>query len=526
MPVSKIVSVCALLLFSSSILLPDVAHAQGQTPAPVQDMAFMRAGQYLYIQGGDFSVNTTQKSLASQLFALDLSTSWSVSSPPWKALADGPPARSFYGVSTPDNQTLITFMVQPPATYNMAKYDVQQNTWQLSPVTNNDTSSYGIRPVVDPNTGLIYFAGVNNMDIFNPQTNVWTYNSIPPSILTSKYFAGAVYNVARKTIMHLGGYNYGIAGSFESTAYISEYSPSTITYSTLITTGDPPSPRADHCMAVSEDGGIVVVFGGRLSPTLPKFTGTFYILDVATKVWKQGTALTPRIYMACVIVGNQFVAWGGFDGNETITGPPIVFDLTLNQWVSTYTAPSYYPTSTKPGSNSSSSPTGSTDSGSSNSSTPPAGSKTSSFGAIIGGVVGGIALFALVGVTFYYKGRKNERLRNEALTQSRMINEAERVNEVERTNNKQPKTPKSSHLETNHSSDAAPPQYQDAINSAGRSPRSPAMITTPGGPQEYPAAGRSPQCIFNDDIPLIESSSTRRNPQNSDMSYDQQEYHS
>ncbi|KAG0316977.1 hypothetical protein BG000_004667, partial [Podila horticola] len=47
------------------------------------------------------------------------------------------------------------------------------------------------------------------------------------------------------------------------------------------------------------------------------------------------------LYTVCVIIGDQFLAWGGSNGNFTIDGPPIIYSLTQKQWVGSYTAPAY-----------------------------------------------------------------------------------------------------------------------------------------------------------------------------------------
>ncbi|KAG0002186.1 hypothetical protein BGZ65_002849 [Modicella reniformis] len=42
--------------------------------------------------------------------------------------------------------------------------------------------------------------------------------------------------------------------------------------------------------------------------------------------------------MACTVVGQQFLAWGGSDGKNIISGPPVVFDLSKDQWVNGFMA--------------------------------------------------------------------------------------------------------------------------------------------------------------------------------------------
>jgi len=162
-------------------------------------------------------------------------------------------------------------------------------------------------------------------------------------------------------------------------------------------------------MAASDDGNTVVVYGGRspYTPTTPtNFTNTFFVLDVPTGKWTQGPNGDLRAYMACIIVGDQFIAWGGTDGVNTWDITPKIFDLTKMLWVTNYTAPSYYLNAPKSSSGAATSP-GSTSTtlprpGSSGSST----SKSSNMGAILGGALGGLAVIGLAGAVFWYLKRK------------------------------------------------------------------------------------------------------------------------
>lgn len=153
-----------------------------------------------------------------------------------------------------------------------------------------------------------------------------------------------------------------------------------------------------------------MVYGGRSpnSPVTPpsNFTNTFFVLDVPTGKWTQGPNGDLRAYMACIIVGDQFIAWGGTDGISTLSTPPRIFDLTKMLWVTTYTAPSYYftaPTSSS-GVPPSSTPSTNPLPGTSGSKT----STSSNMGAILGGALGGLAVIGLAGAVFVYLKRKEK----------------------------------------------------------------------------------------------------------------------
>lgn len=64
-------------------------------------------------------------------------------------------------------------------------------------------------------------------------------------------------------------------------------------------------------------------------------------------LWTQGPSLSePRASAACVLAGNTFIAWGGSNGQRTVDGTPILYDLSTNQYVISYTPPSSYASNT------------------------------------------------------------------------------------------------------------------------------------------------------------------------------------
>ncbi|KAG0242842.1 hypothetical protein BGX31_011505 [Mortierella sp. GBA43] len=303
-------------------------------------MAFARAGQYFYFQGGFYQVTATLPLVTPQLVALPLNESWSTSSPPWKQLAIGNAYADHIAVATAD--TFITFVLQTPS-LNLGRYNIQTNTWSYSVSTPPEALNSGFRPVVDPTSNIIYIAGSSKMNIYNPQKDQWTSQPLPSNVLTQRIFGGAVYNTLRKSILYFGGYS----STFEAQTYITEYTIGTGSWSIYNTTGDIPPPIADFCMATSDDGNTIAIFGGRFF-TIDRFkvpdvfSGLLYVLDVQQKTWSKLVNVSPRAYTGCQIVNNQFIAWGGKDDKDAVLAAkePLIFDLGKRLWVDTYTPPS------------------------------------------------------------------------------------------------------------------------------------------------------------------------------------------
>ena len=115
--------------------------------------------------------------------------------------------------------------------------------------------------------------------------------------------------------------------------------------------------------------------------------------------------------MGCLIVGDQFLVWGGSDGVNTYKTPPIIFDFVTNQWVDTYTPPSYllnWPKATttliggaKPTTNSA--PLGPA------TNTPVA--KSNNLGAILGGTFGALFVIAVSAMVYLFLKRREDKIK-------------------------------------------------------------------------------------------------------------------
>ncbi|KAG0341309.1 hypothetical protein BG000_009549 [Podila horticola] len=386
------------LLALATCLLSLIATVLAQTPSPVQEMGFARVGSKLYIQGGKFEINSTVTNTTGQLFSLDLATAWSTAAPAWKSLAPGSQMFFMNAVSAPDNSSFYTIYVAVGNSFVFTKYDISLDQWLPSYMTNNSTESRTItRPVINPQTGLVYLDGSSYMNVFNLMSQSLVQNTVPPNTFTSRLFSGAVFNAPRNSVMYFGGLNYSVNWDLDAT-YVTEYNIGLDTWSNF----------------VNDDGTKIVVFGGRIptnTSTSPPtdFTGTLHILDVPTGQWTQGPSGDIRLYMACVIVGDQFIAWGGSKGGGyTYNGPPVVFDLTKMQWVTTYTPPAYLLNAPK----TTTAAPGATSAGPHvTSPTMAPSTNDSNLGAILGGTFGSLFVIALAALIYVYVLRRKDKVK-------------------------------------------------------------------------------------------------------------------
>ncbi|KAF9921926.1 Leucine-zipper-like transcriptional regulator 1 [Linnemannia zychae] len=335
----------------SLLSFPSPTHAQNDFPVGSRRMGFTTLNDALYIQGG-FDTDAS-----GQFVSLDLSTSWPVTAPAWTILKDGQltshlalapisagsnggPKGSILSVGgmTANNQ-MPTFFVM---------YDINSSSWTttLNSVKSQYPTLEGHAAIADPNTGLVYIIGgyngtsvYNSLSVFDPKsrTLVSQQSSNAANSLTD---VGAVWSTERNSILTFGGSRAPPAATNAIGSDMMEYNVNTKQWKTLSTSGDVPPARLDHCMASSEDGSKIVLFGGTVDGNT--YFNTIYILDVKSGKWKQGTqAPVPRTRMACAFHSYQFIAWGGSSGtsrNTMLTNQPIVYDLNTDKWVDNYNA--------------------------------------------------------------------------------------------------------------------------------------------------------------------------------------------
>ncbi|KAF9346920.1 hypothetical protein BGX26_001548 [Mortierella sp. AD094] len=292
-----------------------VTFAAAQVPNPVAWMAYTTVDEEtLYIQGGGKDSSITS---VNQFFALDLThLSWNTSNPPWKALSLGSgtqaaPTDSEHSMTvSKDKQSLIIW----GRLTGISVYNITGGFWFApSSMPLNSNILDGLQVVTDPGSGLIYIPsgagkGLSMMQ-YDPSTGNNQVLPMPAQIANYSFkHYSAVWSTQRSTILLYGGYPK---------------------YNRTI-------PRR-------------LLFGGATFNLQP--LGGIYILDVQSMSWTKGTDIGPslnRMNMACTNAGDNFVAWGGGQGNDNISslGTPVIYNLKTNQWTTQFSLP--VPTSAIP----------------------------------------------------------------------------------------------------------------------------------------------------------------------------------
>ncbi|KAG0024962.1 hypothetical protein BGZ81_007530 [Podila clonocystis] len=334
--------------------------------------AYTQAGGKLYFHGGEDGSGA----VSDNLYALDLTKSWTTIAPAWSQLRKSPFTNSYHvATHSADNKTL--FLIgrnddkknsrPPPAFVN--QYSIDTNTWTvgsaaLVTVTATPpnpgfmtTNRRDFQGALDPVTGKYVFVGgnedlsqFNKQDVFEPETRRVSEREMPvqAGVVNMGYYQGGALawlkNGADSSIYALGGYSPNNT-EWTSLGNLFKFSWVTETWTLALTpaaTVNPP-PRQYHCAASNADGSKAVIFGGWAPPgnLTALALNDLWILDAATLVWKQGASV-PRGnvgYPACTIAGNQLIVWGGFqylNSSPPDATPMRIYDISLDKWITTY----------------------------------------------------------------------------------------------------------------------------------------------------------------------------------------------
>lgn len=170
---------------------------------------------------------------------------------------------------------------------------------------------------------------------------------------------------------------------------------------------------SEFIFLVDEDGTKIVIYGGCLRNNT--IVGELWILNVVTYTWSQAASGPPRSHSACTIAGDQFLIWGGKTDSEVLApSEMLIYNIAKAEYVTQYTPPAFYkdrlpppalrrvtapwPTKTLTSWGDAGSATNGDGKGSS-------ATKEETTSAIVGGVVGGLALLGAFAGIFFLRRR-------------------------------------------------------------------------------------------------------------------------
>ncbi|KAF9291399.1 hypothetical protein BGZ88_006911 [Linnemannia elongata] len=397
-------------------------------PAPNMPSAFLGVASatgedQIFFHGGQ--LNTQKVQYSNELYSLDVTKPWPISSPAWTNLtstaAVGGPAVGGHSAAM-SNDLKSLYLTAPSGDATGAfwfKYDIQGKTWTAKPAPAAQAPVWANRReaqlVTDPATGAIWYIGgatsagdTNEVDKF--LNDDWSAN-VPtvkkdagssgtgaPAIMGS-YSAGTSHLIDSK-IYIFGGFASASSSprtyqTFQTLPWL-DISTSPPTIGTQFTLGAVPPPRQDHCSVLTSSKKIII-YGGYDANSKTTFSDV-WSLDLVTLTWQQIVTINssrPRSGHTCNIVGANMVVFGGRNGTEIGYSRDIqVYDVMLSSWMGSY-AP-------KPDTTAISDPLPGGVNG-------PGGNHSAlSSAALIGIIIGSIALLACLAGAFIYRRRQRK----------------------------------------------------------------------------------------------------------------------
>ncbi|KAF9904129.1 hypothetical protein EC991_003006 [Linnemannia zychae] len=347
-----VIGVVSLAL--SLALFSTPTHAQDHITT-VSDPGYVRFQDKFYVVGGGLIREVKDRGFYTapvgtvgdgQFAVLDLSVPWSGASPTWKKLPNGPKQNGSPVALNREGTKLISFMIPGNTSADPFAeiFDFATNAWTPSKIRVATRDRNGLRAITSPENGFTYIAGGYEADGKNDQMYVYHWDTdeltkIPmgSAVMVNTLHYRAVWWTTKKSILYFGGF---ASGQF-ARADVNMFDPATEAWTALRTTGTGPGPRSDMCMAISDDGTKLVVFGGRFYNTFEQWImNELYVLDLTTMVWTRAQDYaTSRTYSACTIADDTFISWGGSDTSSTSNEPAIIYDLKRKKYLSQFKGP-------------------------------------------------------------------------------------------------------------------------------------------------------------------------------------------
>ncbi|KAF9300147.1 hypothetical protein BGZ74_008247 [Mortierella antarctica] len=427
-----------LLALFFSTLVTTLASAQapsptGPAPEPTPEptssppTAFLgitsaSSDKFIYYHGGQLNLPTVQYS--SELFSLDVTKPWSISTPAWTNLTvttgvRGPLTVGHSATMSRDQRTLYvtapTGNTSDPFFY---EYNIQSATWSSTSAPLAQAPVWAVRReahlLTDPQTGAIWYLGgstdkgeTNEIDKFLnggwsinlPTTQVDPTTGDVKAFVMNRFSSGTSH-IYKNKIYLFGGSTSTPDGqrsyqSFQSIATIDISAPQLV-YGEQLTIGTVPKPRNDHCSVLTASQK-VIIYGG-FDPNTKYTFSDVWSLDLVTMTWTQIVVTSSARYShTCNLAGANMIVFGG-RASATAISKDVgyrdvqVYDVTTSTWMRNYTVkmdttPVSQPL---PGS------------------TPGASKKGLSTGAIVGVIIGVVAIILMIGGLVYYRRRQKK----------------------------------------------------------------------------------------------------------------------
>lgn len=291
--------------------------------------------QALYITGGYTTLQATKA--VPQTFMIDLSVSWSVNSPVYKQLPDGPPTYSGTSALSPTGKDWLVISNNTGHIFN-----TENAAWSTFLTNNNYNPAYGLSASTDSDTGFVYIpngirdrsSGKYQLLVIDPAAKTQTSAPMHSSLSLSNSLS-ASWSQTLGSLLVIGGPTNGLYAYNPSKGW-SDLS--------LQAKGEIPGTRVGACLTPVNKGSKMVYFGGTDASQTAR--SEIFILDVLSLTWTRGPNAEPlnaRAASSCAVSNDFFIVWGGLttSSSKSVSFPQsttMVFDTKTLAWLPNYVA--------------------------------------------------------------------------------------------------------------------------------------------------------------------------------------------
>ncbi|KAF0549467.1 galactose oxidase [Gigaspora margarita] len=318
------------ILFLVIFCLPYYFVICQNVPSPRGQQTSTLVGTRLYFFGG-----YTNISPSNEVWYLDLSSSFNISTPPWYSDVVMPVGYNFGTscLSPIDNSTVfliggrtwITNTKTYSFTSSVYKFDTKTMQW-TTPTINNFNSSFETRQsmqaVIDNYGEIFVFGGANynnstilfynDMNMLDITHMTWSTQAQSQSVLT--YIDYTATLLPNGLIVYIGGRS-GSSSNISPTdlAQIQIFDTKSYTWSAKSASGSTIASRVSHSAVLTQDGNIIV-YGGSTHDSSGKMVYVFSdiaVLNTNSWVWSvpsvSGTSAPPLTYHSAALYKNYMI---------------------------------------------------------------------------------------------------------------------------------------------------------------------------------------------------------------------------
>ncbi|RIB20768.1 hypothetical protein C2G38_1161317 [Gigaspora rosea] len=276
-------------------------------PSPRRQQTSTLIGTRLYFFGG-----TTSLIKPNEVWYLDLSSSFNISTPPWHSDAAMPIGYTLGTscLSPIDNSTVFliggrTWIATSATTQyysytsSLYKFDSKISQW-TTPTINNFNSSFRTRnemqAVIDNYGKIFVFGGVsygnddnvtttgyNDMSILDITTMIWSTQTQSQSVLVNVDYTATL--LPSGLIVYIGGRGSSTA-NIHNISQIQIFDTKSYTWSTKLASGSTIASRVSHSAVLAQDGNIIIYGGSTINSTkVDNVFSDIAVLNTNSWVW-------------------------------------------------------------------------------------------------------------------------------------------------------------------------------------------------------------------------------------------------